>query len=409
MIRFGSPLVALALVACAGSQSQTSESVPPPTTAVPTVAAPQPSATTETATPSASAGAIMPKPAAITKTNFGSVDGKQVDLYTLTNANGLVLKLTNFGAIITELDVPDRNGKKADIVGGFDSFDPYTKDTNPHFGGIVGRVANRIKNASFKLEGKTYKLAANDHGNSLHGGKKGFDKVIWDAEPIDSPEGPAVKLVYTSRDGEEGYPGNLKATVTYALTNANELRVDMEATTDKTTIVNLAQHNYWNLAGVASGSILDHELTIYGDRYTPGDPVPNGAVKDVKGTPFDFTAAKVIGKDLKAAGGKPVGYDHNYVVNGDPHQLRPVAKVKDPVSGRVMTLEADQPGLQFYTGNFLDGSLKGKGTTYNQYAMLCLETQKFPNSINVPAWKDEDVLKPGQTYKHTMVERFTTE
>ena len=409
MIRFGSPLVALALVACAGSQSQTSESVPPPTTAVPTVAAPQPSVTTETATPSASAGAIMPKPAAITKTNFGSVDGKQVDLYTLTNANGLVLKLTNFGAIITELDVPDRNGKRADIVGGFDSFDPYTKDTNPHFGGIVGRVANRIKNASFNLEGKTYKLAANDHGNSLHGGKKGFDKVIWDAEPIDSPEGPAVKLVYTSRDGEEGYPGNLKATVTYALTNANELRVDMEATTDKTTIVNLAQHNYWNLGGVASGSILDHELTIYADRYTPGDPVPNGAVKDVKGTPFDFTAAKVIGKDLKAAGGKPVGYDHNYVVNGDPHQLRPVAKLKDPVSGRVMTLEADQPGLQFYTGNFLDGSLKGKGTTYNQYAMLCLETQKFPNSINVPAWKDEDVLKPGQTYKHTMVERFTTE
>ena len=409
MLRFGSPLIALVLVACAGSQSQSSESVPPPTTAVPTVAAPQPSATTETATPSASAGAIMSKPAHITKTSFGNVDGKQVDLYTLTNANGLVLKVTNFGAIITELDVPDKNGKKADIVGGFDSLDPYTKDTNPHFGGIVGRVANRIKNASFKLEGKTYKLAANDHGNSLHGGKKGFDKGIWDAEPIDSLEGPAVKLVYGARDGEEGYPGNLKTTVTYTLTNANELRVDMEATTDKTTIVNLAQHNYWNLGGVDSGSILDHELTIYADRYTPGDPVPNGAVKDVKGTPFDFTAAKVIGKDLKAAGGKPVGFDHNYVVNGDPHQLRPVAKLKDPVSGRVMTIEADQPGIQFYTGNFLDGSLKGKGTTYNQYAMLCLETQKFPNSINVPAWKDEDVLKPGQTYKHTMVEKFTIE
>jgi aldose 1-epimerase len=218
-----------------------------------------------------------------------------------------------------------------------------------------------------------------------------------------------VKLVYQARDGEEGYPGNLRTTVTYALTNANELRVDMSATTDKTTIVNLAQRNYWNLGGVDTASILDHELTIYADKYTPGDPVPNGAVKGVKGTPFDFMAAKAIGKDLKAAGGTPVGYDHNYAVWGEPHVLRPVAKLKDPVSGRTMTLEADQPGLQFYSGNFLDGSLKGKGTTYNQYALLCLETQKFPNSINVRAWKDEVVLKPGQTYKHTMVAKFTIE
>jgi aldose 1-epimerase len=351
----------------------------------------------------------MPKLASIATATFGSVDGKEVNLYTLTNANGLVLKVTNFGAIITEFDVPDRNGKKADIVGGFETLEPYTKDTNPHFGGIVGRVANRIKNAEFKLEGKTYKLAANDHGNSLHGGKKGFDKSVWDAEASDSPDGPAVKLVYSARDGEEGYPGNLKTTVIYTLTNANELRIEMEATTDKTTIVNLAQHNYWNLGGFDSGSILDHELTIYADKFTPGDPVPNGVVKPVRGTPFDFTTTKVIGKDLKAVGGKPIGYDHNYVANGDPNKLRPIAKLKDPKTGRVMTLDADQPGLQFYTGNFLDGSLKGKGTTYHQYAMLCLETQKFPNSINVADWKDEVLLKPGQTYKHTMVEKFTTE
>jgi aldose 1-epimerase len=392
---------------CGGaSQGQCKiEPVPGAAAVAPSTSAPQPAALVQA--PSSKGSEAIVKP--IVKATFGNADGKEVTLYTLTNTNGLVLKVMNFGATVTEFDVPDKNGKKADIVGGFATFDEFTRDDNPHFNGIVGRIANRIKGAQFALEGKTYKLAANNNGASLHGGKKGFDRVVWDAETSETPSGPAIKLTYLSKDGEEGYPGALKSTVTYTLTNANELRVDMEATTDKTTIVNLAQHNYWNLAGFDSGSILEHELTIYADKYTPGDPIPSGAMKAVKGTPFDFTTAKVIGKDLKATGGKPVGYDHNYVVNGDAHKLRPVARLKDPKSGRVMTLASDQPGVQFYTGNFMDGSLKGKGTTYNQYAMLCLETQKFPNSINIPAWKNEVVLKPGETYKHTMVEKFTAE
>ena len=341
--------------------------------------------------------------------HFGTADGQEVNLYTLRNAKGLVLKVTNYGAAITELDLPDRNGKMADVVGGFESFEPYTLGTNPHFGGIVGRVANRIKHAEFELGGKTYKLADNDHGNSLHGGNKGFDRVVWSAQPSQSASGVAVQLSYSSKSGEESYPGKLDVTVTYTLNNENELRIEMKASTDQTTIVNLAQHTYWNLAGVGSGTIRNHELTLYADQYTPGDPVPNGTIKSVAGTPFDFTTAKLIGKDLEATGGKPIGYDHNYVVRGNPYQLRPVAKVKEPTSGRVMTLAADQPGVQFYTGNFMDGSLSGKGTTYQQYAMLCLETQRFPNSINVPAWRDQVILKPGQPYTHTMVETFTTE
>ncbi len=390
---------------CGGAQQGQFKTEPgPATVAAAPSPEPQPAAAVETAAPK-----TTEPMKAITKAPFGNADGKEITLYTLTNTNGLILKVMNFGATVTEFDVPDKSGKKADIVGGFATFDEFTKDNNPHFNGIVGRIANRIKGAQFTLEGKTYKLAANNNGASLHGGKKGYDRVVWDAETSETAGGPAIKLTYTSKDGEEGYPGTLKATVTYTLTNANEFKVDMEATTDKTTIVNLAQHNYWNLAGFDSGSILEHELTLYADKYTPGDPIPSGAVKAVKGTPFDFTTAKVIGKDLKATGGKPVGYDHNYVVNGEAHKLRPVAKLKDPKSGRVMTLEADQPGVQFYTGNFMDGSLKGKGTTYNQNAMLCLETQKFPNSINIPAWKNEVVLKPGETYKHTMVHKFSSE
>jgi aldose 1-epimerase len=401
----GAVVVALG---CGGSQQGQCKTEPMPASAgMPSTPGGQPAAAVDTSA-TKPVEPTVPRPG-ISKAPFGTVDGKEITLYTLTNANGLVLKVMNYGAAVTELQVPDKSGKKVDVVGGFATFDEFTKDNNPHFNGIVGRVANRIKGAQFTLEGKTYKLANNNNGNSLHGGKKGFDRMVWDAETSEPAGGPAIKLTYVSKDGEESYPGTLKVAVTYTLTHANEFRVDMEATTDKTTIVNLAQHNYWNLAGYDSGSILDHELTIHADKYTPGDPVPNGAVKAVKGTPFDFTTSKVIGKDLKATGGKPVGYDHNYIVNGDAHKLRPVAKLKDPKSGRVMTLEADQPGLQFYSGNFMDGSLKGKGTTYNQHALLCLETQKFPNSVNVPAWKSEVVLKPGETYRHTMVHKFTTE
>jgi aldose 1-epimerase len=343
----------------------------------------------------------------IQKTSYGKVDGKPVDLYTLTNAKGAVAKITNYGAILTELKMPDRKGKMGDVVLGFDNVDDYVKKS-PYFGAIVGRVANRINNATFVLEGKTYKLNANNAPHHLHGGTKGWDKVIWTAEPMETKDGPALKLTHVSPDGEENYPGTVTATATYTLTNDNELKIEMTATTDKTTIVSMAHHSYWNLAG--DGTILDHELTIPADKYTPGNPmVPDGTVKPVKGTPFDFTTQKPIGRDLKAAGGKPVGYDHNWVVNGDPHAMREVAKLKDPKSGRVMTISADQPGLQFYTGNFMDGSNTGKGVHQVQYSGLCLESQKFPNSINVPAWQAEVILKPGQTYKHTMIHKFTAE
>jgi aldose 1-epimerase len=349
------------------------------------------------------------RPGPVTKAPYGQVEGKDVELYTLTNTNGLFLKVTTYGAIITELHTPDRDGKLADIVHGFDSVDDYVR-SNPYFGATVGRVANRIKGAKFKLEGKTHRLALNnpDTRSHLHGGVKGWDKVVWTAETSETDGGPAIKLTYVSPDGEEGYPGTVTATTTYTLTNDNELRVEMEATTDRTTIVNMAHHTYWNLGGTGSGTIEDHELTLSADRYTPGLP-PTGKVVPVARTPFDFTAPKQIGRDLKATGGNPAGFDHNYVVNGDRGQIRPVARVKDPKSGRVMTLASDQPGVQFYTGNFLDGSTRGKGATHAQYSAFCLESQKFPNSINVPAWRGEVILKPGQRYEHTMVHRFSAE
>ncbi|HVY26039.1 MAG TPA: aldose epimerase family protein [Polyangiaceae bacterium] len=374
--------------------------------------APAASATTAPSTAPATA-AVKPAPA-VSKADWGTVDGKTVQLYTLTNKNGLQMKVSNYGTIITELHVPDRNGKLADIVLGYDTVDEYLKAT-PYFGATVGRIANRIKNAEFKLDGKAYKLYANNGPHNLHGGKKGWDKVIWDAETRETAQGPEIHFKYTSKDGEEGFPGTVNASVVYALTDKNEFVVTMEATTDKPTIVNMAHHTYWNLGGQGSGTIKDHELTIFADQFTPsapvpnGDPVPDGTVKPVKGTPYDFTVAKPIGKDLEAVGGKPIGFDHNWIVNGEPNKLRPNARVKDPKSGRVLTLEADQPGIQFYSGKFLDGSNKGKGSTYNQYDGFCLETQKFPNAINVPAWKDQVLLKPGQTYKHVMVHRFSVE
>ena len=349
------------------------------------------------------------KTSGIAAAPFGREGETPVQLYTLTNKNGLIAKISNYGAIVTELHVPDRNGRLADVVLGFETVEGYLAG-HPYFGAIVGRVANRIGNAVFALEGARYTLAANDKPHHLHGGRKGWDKVVWDARPVDTAEGPSIELTYTSKDGEEGYPGTVTAKTVYTLTHNNELKVEMEATTDRTTVVNMAHHSYWNLAGHDSGTILDHVLTLYADRYTPGTPmVPDGRVLEVAETPFDFTAGRRIGQDLKAAGGNPTGYDHNFVVNGEPNRLRPVARLEDPASGRVMTLAADQPGVQFYTGNFLDGSHKGKGATYVQYAGLCLETQKFPNAINVPAWQDQVILRPGQPYRHVMVHAFSTE
>jgi len=348
--------------------------------------------------------------ASIEKALFGQADGKDVELYTLTNRNGLAVKVMTYGAAIKELWLPDRNGARADVALGFDDLAGYLKP-NPYFGVTVGRVANRIRNATFTLEGETYQLAGNDHGHHLHGGVKGWDKVVWTAAPVESAEGPAVKLRRVSPDGEEGYPGTVTAEVTYTLTHDDRLKIVMRATTDRTTLVNMAHHSYFNLAGEGAGSIGAHLLQLHAAAFTPGDPmVPTGEVKAVKGTPFDFTTAKPVGRDLKAAGGTPIGFDHNFVVDGAAAAMRPVAVLKDPASGRVLRLEANQPGVQFYTGNFLDGTAIGKGgRPYQQYAGLCLETQRFPNAINVPAWRDQVILRPGQTYEHDMVLAFQTE
>jgi len=350
-----------------------------------------------------------PAPKSIEKVKWGEADGKEVDLYTLTNKNGLVAKITNYGALVVELHVPDKNGQMGDIVLGYDNLADYIKKT-PYFGATVGRVGNRIANAQFELDGKTYKRSANNGAHHLHGGKKGWDKVVWDGEAIETPKGPSVKFTYISKDGEEGYPGTVTATSTYTLTNKNELRVDMTATTDKATIVNMVHHSYFNLRGDTEGDIKDHILTLHADKYTPGAP-PDGTVVAVAGTPFDFRKPKAIGKDLMAAGspgnGAPIGYDSNWIVKGSPGKMRPVARVEDPKSGRVMTIEADQPGVQFYSGIFMDNTTKGKGRAHTQYSAFCLETQKFPNAINVPAWRDQVILKPGQTYQHHMIHKFT--
>lgn len=351
------------------------------------------------------------KPKAIEKVKWGELaDGNQVDLYTLTSKNGLVAKITNYGALLTELHVPDRNGKLGDIVLGYTSLSAYM-DNSPYFGATVGRVANRIANATFDLEGKTYKLAANSGAHTLHGGKKGWDKMAWDAQATETPKGPSLKFTYVSKDGEEGFPGTITATSTYTLTNDNELLVAMTATTDKTTIVNMINHSYFNLRGDTSSDIKDQVLTIHADKITPGTP-PDGKMIPVAGTAFDFTRPKAIGQDLRAAGsamaGGPIGYDGNWVVNGEQNEMRPVARVEDPVSGRVMVVEANQPGVQVYVGTFMDGSTRGKGRVHTQYSALCLETQAFPNAINVPAWRNQVILKPGQTYTHTIVHKFTT-
>jgi aldose 1-epimerase len=343
---------------------------------------------------------------------WGEVDGKPVTLFTLRNKNGLLVKIANYGGIITELDVPDRTGALGDIVLGFDDVTSYVK-SSPYFGAIIGRIANRISGAQFQLDGVSYQLAANNGKNSLHGGLKGWDKVIWDAKAFDTSNGPSLQLSYTSKDGEEGFPGTVKATNTYTLTNANELKVEMRAETDRLTVVNMAHHSYFNLAGHAAGTVLEQVLKLNASSYTPNDPALHtvaGQVEPVTGTPFDFTKPKPIGQDLKAAGGDPIGFDSNWIVDGPSQELRDVAEVKDPHSGRVLKLKADQPGVQFYSGNYLDGTLLGKGANkYPQYAGFCLETQRFPNAINVPAWRDQVLLKPGKPYTSTMIFSFSTE
>lgn len=353
------------------------------------------------------------KKMAIEKQAFGkTADGKEVDLYTLTNANGLKARITNYGGIVTSLEVPDRNGKLTDIVLGYDTLDEYIKN-NPYFGALIGRYGNRIGKGKFTLEGKQYTLATNNGPNHLHGGNKGFDKVVWDAEPIESAEGPALKLTYLSKDGEEGYPGNLKCTVVYTLTNDNELKVSYEAETDKTTVANLTHHSYFNLAGHNSGDILKHELMLNADNFTPVDEglIPTGKIKPVKGTPMDFTTATAIGArinqdDTQLKYGK--GYDHNWVLNKEGSELTLAARVYEPGSGCVMEIHTTEPGIQFYSGNFLDGTNVGKGgAVYKHRTGFCLETQHFPDSPNKRNFPST-VLKPGEKYRHLTVHRFST-
>lgn len=341
----------------------------------------------------------------IKKQFFGKTDdGKSVDLYTLTNAHGLKAEIITFGGIVTSLQVPDRNGKFADIVLGCDDVNDYTKKS-PYFGALIGRYGNRIAKGRFTLDGTEYKLATNDGPNHLHGGKKGFDKVVWTAKPMQTKEGQALKLTYKSRDGEEGYPGNLSCTVVYTLTDNNELKISYEAKTDKDTIVNLTHHSYFNLAGYNSGDVLGHELMINANSFTPVDKtlIPTGEIKAVKGTPMDFTKPTAIGLHIKEVEG---GYDHNYVLNNSKGKLALTATVYEPKTGRFMEVYTTEPGLQFYSGNFLDGTLKGKGAVYNKHAGFCLEAQHFPDSPNKANFPSV-VLKPGQKYTQLTVYNFS--
>ena len=342
-------------------------------------------------------------------TNFGTVDGKSVELFMLTNRNGVIAKLTSWGARLTELHVPGRDGQLANVVLGYDNLAQY-REPEPYFGCTVGRFANRIAKGSFMLDGACYTLQNNNGPNTLHGGKIGFDKAVWRAEVVSKTgDSPSVKFSYKSAAGEEGYPGNLTATVVYTLTDSNELRLDYTAITDAPTPVNLTNHSYFNLAGAGNGTILCHLLTLSPDRYTPVDDtlIPTGEIRSVADSPLDFRQPTEIGARLKAVGGpEPVGYDHNYVIAteaglaGNP--LRQVAVVNEPKSGRVMTVATTCPGIQFYTGNFLDGSLTGNGGVYVRHGGLCLETQHFPDSVNQPHFPNT-ILRPGERYEQTTV------
>ena len=345
--------------------------------------------------------------------SFGQTpDGQKVKLYTLTNSNGLKARIMTYGATVVSLEVPDRNGKLDDITLGYDNLSGYIKN-NPYFGVIVGRYGNRIAKGRFTLDGTTYRLAANNGENHLHGGIKGFDKVVWDAESFEQSDAAGVKLTYLSKDGEEGYPGNLKCSVTYTLTNNDELRVSYKAQTDKATPVNLTHHSYFNLAGQGNGDILGHELMINADKFTPTDKgsIPTGKLQNVKGTPMDFTKPCAIGarinddyEQLKLG----QGYDHNWVLNKKSKVLALAAHVYEPNSGRVLEIYTTEPGIQFYSGNFLDGSITGKqGKVYKQRYGLCLETQHFPDSPNKPEFPST-ILRPGQIYTHLTVHKFYT-
>lgn len=332
----------------------------------------------------------------ITEKAFGVIGSDSVTQYTITNPSGMQVSILNYGGTVTNIITPDRDKKMGDVVLGFDSLSGYLQKTNPYFGCLVGRYGNRIAKGQFKIDGQQYQLTLNDHGNTLHGGLRGLDKVIWKAskEAGDS----SLKLSYTSADGDQGFPGNLSVEVVYTLTADNSLQIAYKATTDKATPVNLTNHSYFNLSGGKDSTVLNHEVMIAADRYTAVDSllIPTGQLPDVKGTPFDFTVAKAIGKEIASVKG---GYDHNWVLNKKSNTLEKAATAYDPASGRLMEVYTTEPGLQFYTGNFLNGTLHGKNNTvYVQHAAFCMETQHFPDGPNQPSFPNT-VLKPGETWQ----------
>ena len=348
----------------------------------------------------------------ITKTNFSQTpSGQAVELYTLRNRNGMEATIMTYGGIVTSLKTPDKNGQLGDVVLGYDHLDSYLKST-PYFGALIGRYGNRIAHGKFSLDGVTYTLATNNVPNALHGGLKGFDKVVWTAVEAEvGAHGPELELTYLSKDGEEGYPGNLKVKAEYTLTEDNGLKVKFTATTDKKTVLNLTQHSYFNLRG--SGDILDHSVTINADKFTPVDStlIPTGELRPVAGTPFDFTTAHKIGERVGMTNDEQIkfggGYDHNWVLNKSHDKLSLAATVHEATSGRTMEVWSTSPGVQFYSGNFLDGTLTGKGGwTYQFRNGLCFEPQHFPDSPNHPAFPTTE-LKPGETYHNTIIYKFS--
>jgi len=339
------------------------------------------------------------------KTVFGTLpDGSAVDLYTLADGKGLTVRLMTYGATLVSLEWPDRDGALADCVLGHDALDGYLK-ASPYFGATVGRYGNRIARGRFTLDGNTHTLAANNGQNHLHGGVRGFDKILWKGEPVQDSSGVGVRFTTLSPDGDEGYPGNLDVAVTYVLTAGGELIISYEAKTDKPTVVNLTHHSYFNLTG-GRRDVLGHALELAADRYTPVDAelIPTGLLAPVEDTPMDFRASASIGSRIAAV---PGGYDHNYVLNSEGKTLASAARVFEPESGRVMEIRTVEPGLQFYSGNFLDGSIAGKaGRVYGKHWGFCLETQHFPDSPNRPEFPST-VLRPGETYRTMTVFKFS--